>query len=63
MSLTLSVDYLGQVFQWSKENIDSQLPLQPNGIMCFTLCINGMSDFLCNNMEQETIDPEVRVHS
>nr|XP_022294206.1 trafficking protein particle complex subunit 9-like [Crassostrea virginica] len=51
-------DYLGQVFQWSKENIDSQLPLQPNGIMCFTLCINGMSDFLCDNLEQETFDPE-----
>lgn len=49
-------DYLGQVFQWSMENIQSQLPLQPNGIMCFTLCINGVSDFLSDNVDLETAD-------
>lgn len=52
-------DYLGQVFQWSMENIQSQLPLQSNGIMCFTLCINGVSDFLSDNVDQETADQYV----
>ncbi|XP_069105894.1 trafficking protein particle complex subunit 9-like [Argopecten irradians] len=35
-----------KVFQWSQENLDAQLPLQPSGLVCFTVCIYGYSDFL-----------------
>ncbi|XP_033727368.1 trafficking protein particle complex subunit 9-like [Pecten maximus] len=35
-----------KVFQWSQENLDAQLPLQPSGLVCFTVCIYGNSDFL-----------------
>lgn len=52
-------DFLSQVFQWSVENIQSQLPLQLNGIMCFTLCINGVSEFLSEN-SSETAEAQVR---
>ena len=39
-------DLLKKVFVWNKENLDSQLPLQPGSQACFTLYIHGASDYL-----------------
>ncbi|CAL1545936.1 unnamed protein product, partial [Lymnaea stagnalis] len=37
---------LQRILNWGDENIQSQLPLLPNHQLCFSLCINGDSDFL-----------------
>ncbi|CAG5123434.1 unnamed protein product, partial [Candidula unifasciata] len=37
---------MSRILTWSEENIQSQLPLQPASQLCFSLCINGDSDFL-----------------
>ncbi|XP_064597558.1 trafficking protein particle complex subunit 9-like [Liolophura sinensis] len=39
---------LETVFSWNKENIISQLPLQPGSVGCFAVCIHGTSDFISN---------------
>ncbi|KAI8776992.1 trafficking protein particle complex subunit 9 [Biomphalaria glabrata] len=49
VSLTTKSDVQGTVnrmLTWSQENIQSQLPLLPKHQLCFSLCINGDSDFL-----------------
>ncbi|KAH9513649.1 Trafficking protein particle complex subunit 9 [Bulinus truncatus] len=35
-----------RMLSWSEENIKSQLPVLPKHQLCFSLCINGDSDFL-----------------
>ncbi|OWF53426.1 Trafficking protein particle complex subunit 9 [Mizuhopecten yessoensis] len=42
-----------KVFQWSQENLDAQLPLQPSGLVCFTVCIYGYSDFLSSKSSRD----------
>ncbi|XP_041361446.1 trafficking protein particle complex subunit 9-like [Gigantopelta aegis] len=39
-------DFCSRMFTWCKDNIKSQLPLQPANQLCFSLCIYGFSDFL-----------------
>ncbi|XP_061177243.1 trafficking protein particle complex subunit 9-like isoform X2 [Saccostrea echinata] len=51
-------EFLTQMFEWSMENIQSQLPLQPNSVMCFTLCIKGVSDFMSDTVNHETAEPQ-----
>ena len=34
------------MFQWSDENIQSQLPLQPGAQLCIAVCLYAHSDFL-----------------
>ncbi|XP_062576163.1 trafficking protein particle complex subunit 9-like [Saccostrea cucullata] len=53
-----NTEFLTQMFEWSMENIQSQLPLQPNSVMCFTLCINGVSDFMSHTANHETAEPQ-----
>ena len=40
------LDLLNKVFIWNKENLESQLPLQPGAQACFTVYIHGASDYL-----------------
>ncbi|XP_064652113.1 trafficking protein particle complex subunit 9-like isoform X2 [Lineus longissimus] len=42
----LNADTLSKVFVWSLQNLESQLPLNPGCQACFTIYINGVSDFL-----------------
>ncbi|XP_076437986.1 trafficking protein particle complex subunit 9-like isoform X2 [Babylonia areolata] len=39
-------DFTDRMFQWSEENIQSQLPLQPGAQLCIALCLYAHSDFL-----------------
>ena len=46
LTLCLLLDLLKKVFVWNKENLESQLPLQPGCQACLTLYIHGASDYL-----------------
>ncbi|KAK3088481.1 hypothetical protein FSP39_019701 [Pinctada imbricata] len=50
-------DDLKEMFTWNHDNICSQLPLQPNGIMGFGLCLYGMGDFLSHTESQDNSEP------
>ncbi|XP_037775449.1 protein brunelleschi-like [Penaeus monodon] len=48
---------LSQVFQYSEENIQAQLPIQPGGKASVTLYVYASSDFLCpSRMMDESLE-------
>ncbi|XP_052763797.1 trafficking protein particle complex subunit 9-like [Mya arenaria] len=47
-------DYVCEVFQWNNENIQSQLPISPSGVLCFNMALQGVGDFLLHKTEIKT---------
>lgn len=43
---TLEPSIQQQVFQWSQENLQAQLPLQPGADASFTIYLYSVADFL-----------------
>jgi hypothetical protein len=43
---TLEPSVQQQVFQWSQENLQAQLPLQPGADASFTIYLYSLADFL-----------------
>jgi hypothetical protein len=43
---TLEPSVQEQVFQWSQENLQAQLPLQPGADASFTIYLYSLADFL-----------------
>ncbi|KAH3712347.1 hypothetical protein DPMN_072044, partial [Dreissena polymorpha] len=41
-----SKDYVNEVYMWNSENVQSQLPIPPSGVLCFTMVLQGIGDFL-----------------
>ncbi|GFO45747.1 trafficking protein particle complex subunit 9, partial [Plakobranchus ocellatus] len=50
-------DPVHQVISWSEENVQAQLPLEPGCQLCFSLVINGISDFLVPAAESPARTP------
>ncbi|WAR17216.1 TPPC9-like protein [Mya arenaria] len=50
----LYTDYVCEVFQWNNENIQSQLPISPSGVLCFNMALQGVGDFLLHKTEIKT---------
>ncbi|KAK3861552.1 hypothetical protein Pcinc_028634 [Petrolisthes cinctipes] len=49
-------DMLNQVFQYSRENIEAQLPIPPGGRASLTLYVYAASEFLCPGRPEESLD-------
>ncbi|KAL4218216.1 Trafficking protein particle complex subunit 9 [Mactra antiquata] len=44
-------EFVNEVFKWNQSNIESQLPLQISGVLCFNLVINAVGEYLLKNAE------------
>lgn len=42
----LITETVSRMVIWSEENVSSQLPVLPGHQLCFTVCIQGDSDFM-----------------
>ena len=55
MQSILDLEVQAQTFQWNKESLMSELPLQPGSVCSFTVNIHATADFLSPPMDGKYI--------